>query len=96
MVGGSFAGPVWLVDGYAGPGTYEADDDGDRVTGSPIVALEIAEKAAQWKSPRDIRCAFIERKPNYLKQTSGERQAAPGPWPTRPRSWWQRCARAAE
>lgn len=20
MVGGSFAGPVWLVDGYAGPG----------------------------------------------------------------------------
>lgn len=68
MVGGSFSGPVWLVDGYAGPGTYDADDDGDPVTGSPIVALEIAEKAAQWKSPRNIRCAFIEQKPNYLKQ----------------------------
>ncbi|ABL79462.1 MULTISPECIES: three-Cys-motif partner protein TcmP [unclassified Nocardioides] len=68
MVGGSFSGPVWLVDGYAGPGTYDADDDGETVTGSPIVALEIAEKAAQWKSPRNIRCAFIEQKPNYLKK----------------------------
>lgn len=68
MVGGPSTGPVWLVDGYAGPGTYEADDDGGHVVGSPMVALEIAEKAAQWKSPRDIRCAFIEQKGSYLKK----------------------------
>lgn len=36
--------------------------------GSSIVALGIAEKASQWKSPRDIRCAFIEQKPDYLKK----------------------------
>lgn len=68
MVGARASGPVWLIDGYAGPGAYEADTEGEVVTGSPIVALEIADKAAGRKSPRDIRCAFIEQKPDYLKK----------------------------
>jgi three-Cys-motif partner protein len=68
MVGARSAGPVWLIDGYAGPGAYDADDDGERVTGSPIVALEIADKATTWKPARDVRCAFIEQKPEYLKK----------------------------
>ncbi len=68
MVGAKASGPVWLIDGYAGPGAYEADTEGELVIGSPIVALEIADKAAGWKSPRDIRCAFIEQKPDYLKK----------------------------
>jgi len=68
MVGSRAKGPVWLIDGYAGPGAYEADGDGERVTGSPIVALEIAEKATTWKPSRDVRCAFIEQKPEYLKK----------------------------
>lgn len=68
MVGARAAGPLWLIDGYAGPGAYEADAEGERVTGSPIVALEIADKATTWKSPRDIRCAFIEQKPDFLKK----------------------------
>jgi len=59
---------VCLVDGYAGPGAHDADDQGEPVTGSPIVALGIAERASQWKSPRDMRCAVIEQKPDYLKK----------------------------
>lgn len=66
MVGSRVNGPVWLIDGYAGPGSYEADADGATVTGSPIVALEIADKATTWSPSRDVRCAFIEQKPEYL------------------------------
>ncbi|HVV74604.1 MAG TPA: three-Cys-motif partner protein TcmP [Mycobacteriales bacterium] len=68
MVGSRASGPVWLIDGYAGPGAYEADDDGEKVTGSPIVALEIAERATTWNPSRDVRCAFIEQKADFLKK----------------------------
>ncbi len=71
MVSARTSGPVWLIDGYAGPGAYEADTEGERVNGSPIVALEIAERESRWRSPRDIRCAFIEQNPVYLKQLQG-------------------------
>lgn len=68
MVGSRAKGPVWLIDGYAGPGAYDADDDGEKVKGSPIVALEIAERATTWHPARDVRCAFIEQKSDFLNK----------------------------
>lgn len=60
MIGKFHKGPMWLIDGYAGPGKYDADDNGKQVNGSPVVALALARKQAAYKPPRDVRCAFIE------------------------------------
>jgi hypothetical protein len=54
-----------LIDGYAGPGAYEPDETGTTVDGSPIVALTIAEKAARWKSPRDIPVRLHRTRSRY-------------------------------
>lgn len=62
MVGSIAKGPVWLLDGYAGPGYYEAEVDDDPIPGSPIVALEVAQK---WGHQRDVRCVFIEKNPKH-------------------------------
>lgn len=67
MVGSGHDGPLWLVDGYAGPGRYGANDGGIQVNGSPIVALELAAKQREFSTPRDIRCAFIEANKAYAK-----------------------------
>jgi three-Cys-motif partner protein len=65
---GKFAnGPMWLIDGYAGPGVYEADDEGGQVPGSPVIALDIADKVAGYPQPRDLRCCFIEGKASFYK-----------------------------
>lgn len=66
MVGSRHRGPMWLIDGYAGPGTYAPDDSGGQIKGSPIVALELARKQRGFAPPRDIRCGFIEAKPSYF------------------------------
>jgi len=68
MVGSRHRGPMWLIDGYAGPGKYEADETGEQINGSPIVALELARKQRGFASPRDIRCAFIEAKKTYFDE----------------------------
>jgi three-Cys-motif partner protein len=68
MLGSRHRGPMWLVDGYAGPGRYAADAAGDQVNGSPIVALELAQKQRAFSPPRDVRCAFIESKKSYVQQ----------------------------
>jgi three-Cys-motif partner protein len=65
MLGSRHTGPMWLIDGYAGPGRYEADATGAQINGSPIVALELARKQREFKPPRDVRCAFIEAKKSY-------------------------------
>lgn len=63
MVGSWHRGPIWLVDGYAGPGAYDSTpEDAERVLGSPLVALEVAAGAVTWKSPREVRCVFVESK----------------------------------
>ncbi len=62
MLGSRHSGPMWLIDGYAGPGRYEADGTGEQVNGSPVVALELASKQRGFSPPRDVRCAFIEAK----------------------------------
>ena len=67
MVGSWHQGPMWLIDGYAGPGKYEADGIGEQVNGSPIVALELAKKQRTFKPPRDVRCAFVEAKKSYFE-----------------------------
>jgi three-Cys-motif partner protein len=59
MLGSRWRGPIWFIDGYAGPGAYEADDDGPGHPGSPLVAMRLAE-VWQTKGTRDLRCAFIE------------------------------------
>lgn len=66
MVGSSHHGPMWLIDGYAGPGKYEADASGGQINGSPIVALKLAQKQRDFATPRDVRCAFIEAKKPYF------------------------------
>ena len=67
MVGKWHTGPMWLIDGYAGPGRYDADDAGAQISGSPIVALELALKQRDFRPPRDVRCAFIENKQSYFR-----------------------------
>lgn len=67
MLGFKTSGPVWIIDGYAGPGSYEVNDH-QGAKGSPVVALEIAESAQSWKSPVDVRCVFIEPKQKYFKK----------------------------
>ncbi|WP_340387113.1 three-Cys-motif partner protein TcmP [Aeromicrobium sp.] len=62
MVGSTANGPVWLLDGYAGPGYYEAEAGDDPMPGSPVVALEVAQK---WGHKRDLRCVFIEKSPKH-------------------------------
>jgi three-Cys-motif partner protein len=62
MLGSRHSGPMWLIDGYAGPGRYEADGTGEQVNGSPVVALDLASKQREFSPPRDVRCAFIEAK----------------------------------
>lgn len=62
MLGSTHRGPMWLIDSYAGPGRYDADESGAQVNGSPIVALELATKQRDFSPPRDVRCAFIEDK----------------------------------
>lgn len=68
MVGSRHQGPMWLIDGYAGPGKYAADGTGEQVNGSPIVALELARKQREFTPARDVRCAFIEAKKAYFEQ----------------------------
>ena len=68
MVGSRHQGPMWLIDGYAGPGKYAADGASGQVNGSPIVALELARKQRQFSPPRDVRCAFIEAKKTYFDE----------------------------
>lgn len=68
MVGSRHQGPMWLIDGYAGPGKYAADGAGEQINGSPIVALELARKQGDFASPRDVRCAFIEAKKTYFDE----------------------------
>ncbi|MGL5824381.1 MAG: three-Cys-motif partner protein TcmP [Nocardioides sp.] len=70
MLGSRHSGPMWLIDGYAGPGRYEADGTGKLVNGSPIVALELASKQREFSPPRDVRCAFIEAKKAHFDALS--------------------------
>lgn len=70
MVGSRHRGPMWLVDGYAGPGRYEADGTGEQVNGSPVVALELAGRQREFSPPRDVRCAFIEAKRTHFDALS--------------------------
>lgn len=66
MLGSRHRGPMWLIDGYAGPGRYASDDAGAQVNGSPVVALDLAKKQRGFNPPRDVRCAFIEAKRAYF------------------------------
>jgi len=68
MVGSRHLGPMWLIDGYAGPGKYAADGTGEQVNGSPIVALELARRQRGFTPRRDVRCAFIEAKKAYFEE----------------------------
>lgn len=49
--------PIWIIDGYAGAGAYDAQDsEGASADGSPLVVLKMAKNLRD----RDVRCAFIE------------------------------------
>ena len=48
---------VVFVDGYAGAGRYR-----DGSPGSPLIALEIAQRLSEQKRPTNLDCVFVERK----------------------------------
>ncbi|GAA4081940.1 three-Cys-motif partner protein TcmP [Nocardioides kongjuensis] len=66
MVGRWHRGPMWLIDGYAGPGMYDADESGTQIDGSPIVALRLARKQRGFSPSRDVRCVFIEADSTFV------------------------------
>lgn len=59
---------VWYIDGYAGPGIYDPQPGEPRQIGSPLLALATAQKLAALSSPRDLRCAFIEKKRGHAQK----------------------------
>ena len=68
MVGSSRTGPIWFIDGYAGPGSYAAASDvAEPTTGSPLVAMKLA-RSLKFKGQRDLQCAFIESDPAYAAE----------------------------
>lgn len=52
----STGGRVVFVDGYAGAGRYRSGHDG-----SPLIALDAAQKLASYTQPRKLDCVFVER-----------------------------------
>jgi three-Cys-motif partner protein len=57
---------VWFIDAYAGRGRYEPElGEAAGKPGSPLIALGIGNTIRQFKNPRNLHCAFIERKPEY-------------------------------
>lgn len=62
MVSRWTTGPIWLIDGYAGPGSYAGDGNSPPVAGSPTIALDLASK-----QPR-LRCAFVEKEPSHVEE----------------------------
>lgn len=69
MLGKRYPGrPLWLIDGYAGPGKYDADETGEQKNGSPLVALELALAGRKMCPPREVRCVFIEAEQKYAKE----------------------------
>ena len=70
MLGSTHRGPMWLIDSYAGPGKYDADETGAQVNGSPIVALELAAKQRdlpQIGAPRPGRRQRVYSAPDVLR-----------------------------
>ena len=60
MLGSHHEGPIWIIDGYAGPGSYDpSGDESEPTYGSPLIAANLAR---EWgaRSTRDLRCVFIE------------------------------------
>jgi three-Cys-motif partner protein len=68
MVGSRRVGPVWFIDGYAGPGSYAATSDvAEPTAGSPLVAMRLA-RSLHFSGQRDLRCAFIESDHAYATE----------------------------
>lgn len=65
MTGSRYGSTVWVIDGYAGPGTYGDDGDGGTVEGSPLVTMRTAQQWRDSSSPRDLRAVFIEANSEY-------------------------------
>lgn len=53
---------LWIVDAYAGAGAYDADADGNRAAGSPLVAAKFARQhnVNSAKAGKEIRLINIE------------------------------------
>lgn len=67
MVGSTGHNPMWLIDGYAGPGSYgPAADDQHRVEGSPIVAMKVAQERRA-KNQASLGCIFIDASKSNTK-----------------------------
>ncbi|WP_162238905.1 three-Cys-motif partner protein TcmP [Microbacterium sp. Leaf320] len=63
---GSFSQHIWLVDAYAGPGTYDADETGKGTPGSPKIICDLA--TAQAERGLHVHGTFIERDPIHVQR----------------------------
>lgn len=54
---------VWVVDCFAGPGTYASGE-----AGSPLLALEEARWSHEQARPFDIACLFADKNGNHARQ----------------------------
>lgn len=54
---------LWVVDGFAGAGVYEPDDDGNAQDGSPLIAAKIARKieSAHPDNYDVVQCINVEK-----------------------------------
>jgi three-Cys-motif partner protein len=68
---------IWVVDGFAGAGSYEPDDAGRVQDGSPLIAAKWAKQIAVDRRYELVRCINVERDADCFAQL--QRNLAP--WP---------------
>jgi three-Cys-motif partner protein len=59
---------VWFIDAYAGPGEYKpGPGESSGAPGSPLIAMNAANRLAKMNRPRHLRCVFIEQEPEHIR-----------------------------
>jgi three-Cys-motif partner protein len=66
---------IWIVDGFAGSGSYEPDDGGRVQDGSPLIAAKFARHIAFDRGYPVVRCINVERDADCFAQL--QRNLAP-------------------
>ena len=59
---------VWIVDGFAGAGSYKPDAEGRLLDGSPLIAAKWAKRIAIERRYPLVRCINVERDPGCYSE----------------------------